>query len=580
MATRHTAPPRDPLLRQAAEEQLASMTSSHNPVTPNAELLHELQVHQIELEMQSQTLRQAQLALEESRDRYIELYEFAPVGYLTLNLGGIITEINLTAATLLGMDRNTLLKKSLRTLIATKDQEHWIRFFMGVKKHTDTSTVELRMQRGNSSLFHAQLDCVYDKSQVRISFTDISKRIEAEQVALLLHNQLSQATKMEAVGHLTAGIAHDFNNILGAILGYTDLVGNAVNTRANQHLISRYLDAINKAGLRARDLIQQLLAFSRLTPDLPGDIAPISLVAPIIKEVSSLLRSTFPSSIELNYHMDDPSLRACIRPIALHQIILNLCINARDALGEYGQIQILLGRHHNMALRCTSCQQQYDGEFVRLTVKDTGSGIAENIVSNIFDPFFTTKAVGKGSGMGLAVVHGLVHKQGGHIQVESIRGKGTTIHIMLPLAEPVHLEAHAAATQDTDVSLVGIRLMVVDDEKLMAAMLQEYLGMQGAQVMAFDSPLEALKVFERAPNAVDMVITDETMPALTGMHLAERMLQLRPAMPIILCTGYSERTDPELAKSIGVAAFFYKPLNMNELLHKIVAIVRPKPTAD
>lgn len=407
-------------------------------------------------------------------------------------------------------------------------------------------------------------------------YEDYTEHKINEQDAQKLRDQLAQATKMEAVGHLTAGIAHDFNNMLGAIMGYTELSKTllATETSSTAPTLTRYLTEVLNASQRAKELIAQMLTFSRLQGDIDNTAAPSTLLKPIVKEVVSLLRSSIPSSIELNYQIESDELKACIHPVQLHQIILNLGVNARDAIGEYGKIDITLSRQQVDSSICASCQHPYTGEFAKISVSDTGSGIEAHILHNIFNPFFTTKGVGKGTGMGLSVVHGLVHAMHGHIQVESIIGKGTVFSILLPLSATDAAAALAVAPYPNNKrTLQGIRIMVVDDERAMTAMLQESLSMEGAQVTAFNSPVEAMRVFEIDPNQFDMVITDETMPGLTGMHMAELMLRFKPQLPIILCTGFSEHATPELAEKAGLAGFFNKPLKISELSQKLHGIM-------
>ena len=406
--------------------------------------------------------------------------------------------------------------------------------------------------------------------------TDITERKLAEQTALQLREQLAQANKMESVGHLTAGIAHDFNNMLGAILGYTELSQLVIATNKPSD-VPQYLEEIVKASNRAQELISQMMTFSRLSPELHTGTAPITLVPGIVKEVVALLRSSIPATININYHIDADDLKSRIHAVNLHQIILNLGINARDAIGEYGTIDITLSRQKNIRQICSSCQHGFEGDFVKLSMRDTGSGIAATTLNKIFDPFFTTKGVGKGTGMGLSVVHGLVHAIGGHIAVESEIGKSTTINILLPLADSLtqHKTQPALRLQnqrDSNDNLAGLRIMVVDDELSMSSMMQEFLLIYGASPIAFNSPLAALAAFENDPALFDIVITDETMPGLSGMHLAARMLQLKPELPIILCTGFSENATPELALQASIAGFFYKPLRVHELKQKIQEI--------
>jgi PAS domain S-box-containing protein len=402
---------------------------------------------------------------------------------------------------------------------------------------------------------------------------DISPLKQAEQETRNLRDQLVQATKMEAVGHLTAGIAHDFNNMLGAILGYTELTQHVIASGKLQET-GPYLAAILKAGNRAKELIAQMLTFSRKSAR-PNDDVPVILLAPIIKEVVTLLRSSIPSTINLNYQISSEHLKAHIHAIQLHQIIVNLGINARDALGEYGKIEITLSSCHFKNEVCDSCKHSFNGDYARLTVRDNGSGIARENMARIFDPFFTTKGVGKGTGMGLSVVHGLVHTVGGHIRVES-GNTGSSISILLPLDSSTLTEETVTpySLPKSQNLLKNLHIMVVDDEPEIATMVRDLLKLHSAEVTLFNDPRQALASFENNPQIIDMVITDETMPGLSGMHLAQKILAIKPGLPIILITGYSEHANIETADAIGLAGFFYKPVKTSELLQKIQTLLQ------
>jgi len=405
---------------------------------------------------------------------------------------------------------------------------------------------------------------------------DITGRKKMEQEAQAMREQIAQASKMEAVGQLTAGIAHDFNNVLGAISGYTELA-KQMNTKSGADNVDRYLAEVLKGCGRAQELIAQMMLFSRRSAAVQGGEVSVVLVDPICKEVVSLLRSSMPSSIALHYRAEDESLKARIQSIQLHQILLNLCVNARDAIGEYGKIEILLTKMLVDNRVCTSCKHPVQGSFVMISVRDTGSGIPAAVLDKMFDPFFTTKEVGKGTGMGLSVVHGIVHAVGGHLLVESNTENGSEIHILLPLEESAHTEekiVEQPEPQQNGSALTGIRIMVVDDEEPIGVMLQEYLSTYGAQVQFYPSSKEALETFERNPDAVDLVITDETMPGMSGMLLAKNMLKCKPSLPIILCTGYSEHATPQSSAAIGIAAFYYKPVKMGELREKVEELIK------
>lgn len=397
-----------------------------------------------------------------------------------------------------------------------------------------------------------------------------TKRTEIEREKL--QAQLLQSQKMESIGLLTGGIAHDFNNMLGAILGYAELIKQTTSpTPDPENHTPKYVDEILTAGNRAKELIAQMLLFSRLSPDTREGDAPTTPLKPVAKEVVHMLRSSIPSSIEVSFDIDNADLQARILPVHLHQILLNLVINARDAIGEYGRIDVALSQTLATGT-CNACHATFDGEYVELSVHDSGKGIPDHSLNKVFDPFFTTKAVGKGSGMGLSVVHGIVHALGGHVTVESVPNQGTTIRVLLPAvsAESVETAKVVAPLMElADSALSGLRIMVVDDEQAIASMLQELLNMHGAIVSAYNQPHEALTAFLSDPGGFDLVITDETMPGLTGLDMARDMLKMQPDLPVILCTGYSEQVNADIARKNGIAAFMHKPLEINALLHSI-----------
>lgn len=400
---------------------------------------------------------------------------------------------------------------------------------------------------------------------------DLTERKQMEQEAHKLREQLAQASKMEAMGQLTAGIAHDFNNILGAMLGYTELAQSAIKSPSKPQKLEHYLQQVMNASVRARELINQLLAFSRIKTET--DEPPVTLLRPICKEVVSLLRSSLPSSIELEYETTDESLKSRIHGVQLHQVLLNLGINARDAIGDYGKITLHVDALEVSHKSCDACHNTFSGEYVRITIRDNGSGIDQGLMEKIFDPFFTTKDLGKGTGMGLSVVHGLVHTAGGHLLLDSVPGEGTSIQILLPREhnnQPEKPRQTSEIRTGSNKPLAGIHILVVDDEAIMANMLEEYLKLQGAETTLYYSPEKALMAFEDNTSEYDIVITDETMPGLLGTHMAERMLKTKPGLPIILCTGYSENLNTQTIQASGIVGFFRKPVKLDELLAKLL----------
>ena len=406
-----------------------------------------------------------------------------------------------------------------------------------------------------------------------VSFlVDLTERkgLEAEHDSL--QKQLLQSQKMESIGHLAGGVAHDFNNMLAAILGYSGLIDKhlLVNSLADEKS-TEYLEQITTAANRARELISQMLIFSRKASDDAIKDIPVVAVKPILTEVISLLSASIPSSIEIKTDITCADSRTRINPVQLHQIILNLCINSRDAINEYGEIMISLGRKTLTDTVCMSCHKNFTGDYVEFMVSDSGQGMNNQQLQRIFEPFFTTKEVGQGSGMGLSVVHGIVHAADGHILISSEESKGTSVCVLLPLvSDDVINDDSEKAEDDTDNQLQGLRIMIVDDEKQIASMMAEIFEMHGAETYQYNRSTQALAVFELDPLMVDLVLTDETMPELTGLDMSRSMLGIRPELPIIISTGYSEHVNQKIAREHGIAGFIMKPVNIHKLISLIV----------
>ncbi|MCI0507743.1 MAG: PAS domain-containing protein [Gammaproteobacteria bacterium] len=443
----------------------------------------------------------------------------------------------------------------------------------------DEYEVEHRIIRGDTQeirFVHEKCNHVRDVSGKVIRsigmLHDITERKQAEMERNRLQAQLVQSQKMEAIGHLTGGIAHDFNNVLGAILGYAGLLKQLNTKQAISAKQGKYIDEILMAGNRAKELINQMLMFSRVTPQTQEAQAPVILLQPVVKEVVQLLYSSMPSTISVNYQIEDDQSRSRIQPVQFHQILLNLVINARDAIGKYGRINLNI-RRRRLTDTCDACHRSFSGEYVELCVDDNGKGIPDHVLPKIFDPFFTTKQKDQGSGMGLAVVQGVVHTHGGHIMVASAANRGTTMCILLPAIAGEEESAFDQADQKSETMeegmLAGLRIMVVDDEKSLTFMLEELLTMRGARVAAYNHPSDALHAFEQEPQNIDLVIADVTMPELSGLDMAKAMINLRPELPTILCTGYSDHANEDIAKQHGISGFAYKPFEIESLVSLI-----------
>jgi signal transduction histidine kinase/ActR/RegA family two-component response regulator len=371
-----------------------------------------------------------------------------------------------------------------------------------------------------------------------------------------LEQELMQAQKMEAIGTLAGGIAHDFNNILGAILGYADL---ALEDCPPGSQVARDLEEVIQAGNRARDLVKQILAFSRQAETDKIPLQP----SIIVKEIIKLLRSSLPTTIDIQQNIVQDTGLILADPTQIHQILMNLCTNAYHAMEETGGILSISIKMKVLSQEdLVSVPHVQPGNFVHLSVKDSGEGITPEIQEKIFDPYFTTKKTGKGTGMGLAIVHGIVKSCGGYITCRSRIGEGTVFDIFLP-----SIEEHAVPeTRPFELIPVGTeRILFIDDESMLATMGQAMLERLGYSVTVQTSSLEALSTFKNQPNAFDLVITDQTMPGMTGADLAREMLQIRPNLPIILCTGYSNLISEEKAKSLGIKGFALKPLARKDI---------------
>jgi CheY-like chemotaxis protein len=367
--------------------------------------------------------------------------------------------------------------------------------------------------------------------------------------------QLIQAQKMEAIGTLAGGIAHDFNNILASIMGYAEL---AILDVERDSQIYGYLKQVMVAGRRAKDLVRQILTFSRQTEK---ELKPLRLV-PILNEVYKLLRASLPTTIEMRQinKSESPVLADSTQ---VHQLIMNLCTNAAHAMERTGGLLTVELKDVQLDTdRTQRLSPLAPGPYIQLTVSDTGHGMTPAVMQRIFDPFFTTKEKGKGTGIGLSAVHGIVKSHAGKITVSSKPGKGSTFKVFLPRVE----KDLTKGTPTNDTKPTGNEVILfVDDEPVIVDMGKEMLTRLGYKVNACTASPEALDWFKRQPEKCDLVVCDMTMPDLTGEELARKLRELRPDIPIILCTGYHAKISERTAQEMGVNAFLLKPLTMAEM---------------
>ncbi len=379
-----------------------------------------------------------------------------------------------------------------------------------------------------------------------------------------LEEELRQARKMEALGTLAGGIAHDFNNILSAIFGFTDLALHSVGRNSEP---GRHMEQVRSAAERARLLVQQILTYSRKTRE---QCQPVR-VAPAVGEALQLLRSTIPTSIGIESSLDSSGM-VMADATRIQQVVMNLCTNGYHAMREQG------GTLHVRVVDVDLAEQEaadidlVPGSYVLISVSDTGVGMDEQTRERIFDPYFTTKEAGEGTGLGLAVVHGIVQSYGGAIRVTSQPGQGSLFEVFLPRIEGGQDRERPEATGQGPVD-GRERIMFVDDEELIVNMSRQLLGRFGYTVIPFTSSREALAYFGEHAGEIDLVITDLTMPELNGLDLARRMIEIRPDLRVILCTGYSEEMNRDRILALGIARFVQKPLVMEEMLATVRAVL-------
>jgi signal transduction histidine kinase len=395
--------------------------------------------------------------------------------------------------------------------------------------------------------------------------TDVTGQKEEEAERERLEIQLRQSQKLEAMGTLAGGIAHDFNNILGAILGYGEL---AQKDAAEGSAARRYLDNVMHAGGRAKSLVDRILAFSRSGV---GELGPVNVQA-VIEEAIELLATSLAPGVRLDKSLAAGDAAIVGDATQLHQVAMNLCTNALHAMKNGGVLGVALDRMEVAHVRRLSRGDLAPGAYVRLCVSDTGSGIPPQVLERMFDPFFTTKGAGEGTGLGLSLVHGIVADLGGTIDVDTTVGRGTTFTIWLPLAGEMIVPSAKVATALPRGN--GQTVMIIDDEKALVALTEEMLAELGYEPVGFNTGKAALAAFRETPQRFDTVLTDETMPELTGTDLAREIRLLRPDIPIVLMSGYSSAPLDERARTAGIREVLRKPLRSKDIAECFGRVLR------
>ncbi len=504
--------------------------------------------------------KRAEEALRLSEEKWSKMFRTSP-GWLAVTTleEGTFLAVNEAFCTASGYALEELLGRSAPDLgtITLQDREQLVKIAREQGGFRDREA-KFRMRNGDIRfvLWSADVIELEGKTCLINASTDITELKKSEEEKRRLEAQLQHARKMEAIGTLAGGIAHDFNNILSVIIGYTELsildLPEGTKTKSK-------LEQVLTAGLRAKDLINQILAFSR-----KSDQGNVSIqMSPLIREAMKLLRGSLPASIEIRSDIARSTECVEANPTQIHQVLLNLCANAAHAMRETGGVLgISLSETELETGDAEVASHMAPGRYFKLEVSDTGHGMPPDVMARIFEPYFTTKKLGEGTGLGLSVVHGIVKGLGGDVTVTSAPGKGSTFTVYLPITKTP--AAESSETEEPLPSGSGKVLLVDDEEQLvsMGTAMLEHLGYTATGVVG---GAEALNLFLADPLRFDLVITDQTMPGILGSDLAMQILNVRPDMPIILCTGYNELIDGDTARAMGIREFVMKPLEMKKL---------------
>lgn len=550
-------------LRRRAEEFINKNPSTIKKTPPRdvKNLVEDLQIHQVELEMQNEDLRQAQLELKAARDRYSALFDFAPVGYFTISDKGIIQEANLTGASLLKIRMGHLIGSPFSDFIFKEDQDIFYLHRQKLLKSKISRSCELRLVRKDGSKFHAHMDCIitadHDDNPVRIraTVTDITERKQAEKRERRLESQLRQAQKMESIGTLAGGIAHNFNNILAGIVGAVELVIMDID---EAHPNYRRLQDVKVNVQRGAKLTSQLLGYDR---EGRHEVKPVGLNRLLEQTAEAFGEAR--KEISVHQDLDENLYEIEAGQGQIEKVLLSLFVNAADAMPEGGGLFLKTKNVTNKEMRNELFEPEH-GNHVLLTVKDTGTGMDKQTRERIFDPFFTTK---KGTGLGLTSAYGIIKGHGGHLEVDSEEGMGTTFSIYLPATNKEVTEKHKTFSGEL---LKGEEtILLVDDEQMVLHTSSHILKRLGYDVLSTESGQEALERYKKNRDKIDLVILDMVMPGMGGGETFDRIRQINPHGKVLLSSGYDIDGEAKAILGRGCEGFIQKPFSLEEISQKI-----------
>ncbi len=493
-------------------------------------------------------------ALRKSERRYRNIFENIQDVYYETTMEGTILEMSPSIENVSKYKRSELIGKSVYDLYTNPEEREEV--LKAVLASGKLDNYEIHLTDKDGSQHSVELNSTLHRDQkgnpIKIigSMRDISERKRLE-------SRLRQSQKMETMGALAGGIAHEFNNILGVIIGNTQL---AIGDVPEGNPARDCLKVIQTSSLRAKDIVRQIMGFAGKSV---FQLMPIQ-ISPIIRDALILIRASIPATIEIRENISCESDMVMADPTQINQMLTNLCINAKNAMQEKdGVLEVKLENTSLDETSATSYEGLSPGNYVKLTVKDSGHGIDPKNIDRIFDPYFTTRSLAERPGMSLAVVYGIVKHHNGAITVASEAGKGSVFEVLFPLTGA---EAEQEAGEPEALPTGNEKILFVDDEASLVKMAKRMLEMQGYQVEAKSDPVEALELFRSKPDRFDLIITDMSMPKMTGDKLAKEILSIRPDMPIILCSGFSEKIDAEKTKELGIRKYIEKPLYMSDVV--------------
>ena len=566
-------------LRRKAEERWPEIQKTSPGLTTPEEMhrvIHELSIHQIELEMQQEELLHSREELEASLHRYTELYEFAPLGYMTLSRDSKILEVNLTATKMLRVERSILKGDRLGRFIVQDDLSIFNTFLDSVFNRKKEKYVEVRLlnedfpQTLNDSVVPkmvVRIDAVAseDAMECRAILTDITKQKQIEEQNVTLQANLMQAQKMESIGRLAGGVAHDFNNMLQVMLGNLDLLidSEELSSRDREVFSDLRMSVLKSAGLTS-----QLLAFARKQPI---DLQVLDFNTAVSKTLN-MLKHLLGANIELILTLAKEIWPLKMDPTQIDQIVTNLAINSKESIQGIGTLSIETRNVNLDDAFCMNHQKLVPGDYVLLVVHDNGKGMDKVTLNSVFEPFFSTKSKTSSTGLGLATVYGIVRQNNGAILVSSEIGKGTTFEIYLPRYTG-NVSSSPSPKTDEYISRGNETILFVEDDKLVRDITCDFLKSFGYTVLVAESPTEAVSLSRDYPERIHLLITDVIMPDMNGRDLALLLKKSRPGLKILLISGYPDdflkpKEDQEI-----MMPFLGKPFNRKELACKVRELI-------